>query len=1371
MTEETLFHAALAKSPAERAAFLEAACVGQPQLRAAVEALLAAHEASGSLLDKPPRDLAESSDSDPGAGKQDATSDHTPQPAAAPPHPDVRTADYRPDFEPGVVIAGRYVLRQKIGEGGMGEVWVAKQTEPVKRKVALKLIKTGMDSKAVLARFEQERQALAMMDHPNIARVLDGGMTPTGQPFFVMELVNGLPLNKFCDEARLTPKERLELFVPICQAVQHAHQKGIVHRDLKPSNILVTLIDGMPVPKVIDFGLAKATAGRLADASLSTHFGAVVGTLEYMSPEQAGPSSEDIDTRADIYSLGVILYELLTGLRPIDAKRLQNAAITEMIRIIQEEEPSKPSTRLSTDESLPSLAALRQIEPKKLMALLRGELDWVVMKCLEKRRDRRDETANGLARDVQRYLADEVVEARPPSASYRLSKFLNRNKGPVMAASLILLALLAGIAGTTWGLFEARRQEQMARGETAEKEKARQAESERAEGERLAKLDAEARQAEAERQKSRAEAGEKLASERLAQVATAKKKAEEEKKKAEDEKQIAQSVRNFLQNRLLAQADLRTQIDTLSWTGGLAAEAKENPTIRELLDRAAKELAPERIDSNFSDQPLIQAEILRTVGSTYNAVGEYERAIGLLERSATLYRQHLGPEHPRALTSTNDLAAAYIHLGKLDLALPLCAETLKLHKATLGPDHRETLGSMNNLAAAYRAAGKLDLALPLYKETLDLRKATLGPDDPDTLASMNNLAGAYEITGKLDLALPLFAETLKLRKKKLGPEHPDTLASMGLLAHAYWESGNLDLAVPLYKETLQLQKATLGPEHPDTLIIMGNLAAAYQAAGKLDLALPLYKETLDLRKKKLGPEHPNTLTIMNNLANAYEAAGNLDLALPLFTETLTLRTAKLGPDHPDTLTTMGFLGHAYWKSGRLDLALPLFAESLTGLKAKLGPEHPNTLTSMNNLATAYQDAGKMDLALPLFAETLKLRKATLGPDHPSTLTSMNNLAVAYWTAKQLDKSIPLFEDTLTRRQTVLGRQHPDTLQTAVNLGVNYRDAGRLAEALPLIEVNLKLQKATLGPGHPDTLNSMNNLAGAYQAAGKLDLVLPLLEEILKLRKANRGADHPDTLASMAILANAYREFGKLDLALPLLKETLKLMNEKLGPEHLNTLTNMNNLAVAYQAAGKQDLALPLFEKVYRAAKKYPRLHGAGKALLEAYAQTGKTEQAITLAKELLADARTQLPKESPQLATQLASIGAAFLQANDSAEAEPILRECLAIREKTQPGEWSTFNTRAMLGGVLLGQKKYAAAEPLLLAGYEGMKQREAKIPSTRKPRLTEALERLVQVYEALEKTDEAAKWRKELVARKEATERPKLDSPRPATSPGTQGK
>jgi eukaryotic-like serine/threonine-protein kinase len=455
MNEETLFQEALSRPAEERPAFLERACAGRPEHRAAVEALLAAHEKSGNILDRPELDPVQTLASGPGHVHRDATLDYTPGPENA--SSAAAVTDYRPMSEPGIVIAGRYTLQEKIGEGGMGEVWVAKQTQPVRRRVALKLIKTGVDSRAVLARFEQERQALAMMDHPTISKVLDGGLTPTGQPFFVMELVNGLSLTRFCDEARLTPRDRLELFVPICQAVQHAHQKGIVHRDLKPSNILVTLIDGKPVPKVIDFGVAKATAGKLTDQSMDTQFGAVIGTLEYMSPEQTGFSGDDIDTRADIYSLGVILYELLTGLRPIDAKRLQTAAITEMIRIIREEEPSKPSTRLSTDESLSSLAALRQTEPRKLMALLRGELDWVVMKCLEKHREGHYETASALARDIERYLADETVEARPPSAGYRFRKFLRRHRGPVVAASLVLLALVGGIVGTTYGLMLADR--------------------------------------------------------------------------------------------------------------------------------------------------------------------------------------------------------------------------------------------------------------------------------------------------------------------------------------------------------------------------------------------------------------------------------------------------------------------------------------------------------------------------------------------------------------------------------------------------------------------------------------------------------------------------------------------------------------------------------------------------------------------------------------------------------------------------------------------------------------------------------------------------------------------------------------------------
>ena len=425
MTERDIFIAALQKEDrAQRQVYLDEACAGQPELHKQVEDLLRLYEGAGSFLQRPAAESA------PTAAFQDVV--ERPFPSEV----------------PGAVI-GPYKLLEQIGEGGMGSVWMAQQTEPVRRLVAVKLIKAGMDSRQVIARFEAERQALALMDHPNIARVLDAGTTGAGRPYFIMDLVKGVPITRYCDEHHLTPRQRLELFIPVCQAVQHAHQKGIIHRDLKPSNVLVALYDGKPMPKVIDFGVAKAAGQSLTDKTLVTDFGNIVGTLEYMSPEQAEINQLDIDTRSDIYALGVLLYELLTGGPPFSRKDLEKAGMLEMLRVIREQEPSKPSTKLSTAEGLPTLAANRGTEPAKLTRLVRGELDWIVMKALEKDRNRRYETANGFAMDVQRYLADEPVQACPPSAGYRLRKLARRNKVGLAVAALVLffLVLLGGGAG------------------------------------------------------------------------------------------------------------------------------------------------------------------------------------------------------------------------------------------------------------------------------------------------------------------------------------------------------------------------------------------------------------------------------------------------------------------------------------------------------------------------------------------------------------------------------------------------------------------------------------------------------------------------------------------------------------------------------------------------------------------------------------------------------------------------------------------------------------------------------------------------------------------------------------------------------------
>jgi serine/threonine protein kinase/tetratricopeptide (TPR) repeat protein len=1155
MNELDLFEAAIALAdPVQRATLLDRECAGRPELRARLEELLAAHGRSNPLLDQP------------------LDVNTIVSPGEAVPADDALHVEFA-----GAIIAGRYKLLQQIGEGGMGTVWMAEQTEPVKRRVAVKLIRVERgQSRRILSRFEAERQAIALMDHPHIARLLDAGTTDSGTPFFVMELVKGVPLTDFCDAHRLGIPERLQIFMQVCAAVQHAHQKGVIHRDLKPSNILVEAHDAKPVPKIIDFGLAKATTGlQLTEHTLFTTFGSVMGTPLYMAPEQANFNALDVDTRADIYALGIILYELLTGTTPITRDTLKKAALDEMLKLIREQEVPTPSSRLSSAEIAPSVAANRRTEPAKLGRFVKGELDWIVLKALAKERDRRYATANGFAKDIERFLNHEPVTAGPPSTAYRLKKFARRHRPQVIAASLVLLALVAGVIGTTVGMLQANR--------AAEAE--RQATNDALEQKRLAEQAA--------------------AQERQAKVREAQRADSEQQAKLEAERNLAFAKKGI---EILGSVFAGLDPKQIAESGRPLQDV-----LRENLGRAVKEL-----EGSAIGDPLEVAVMQNDLGLSLLGLGEYALAVEVFGKALQTQQAKLGPDHRHTLLSMNNLAEAYKAAGKLDLALPLFEETFKRAKANLGPDHPDTLTTMNNLAGGYQAAGKLELGLPLLEYSLQLLKAKLGPDHPDTLLSMHNLAAGYQAAGQHELGLPLFRETLQLTKAKLGPHHPYTLASMGSLAGAYQDAGQHELALPLLEETLQLRKAKLGPDHPDTLLSMHNLAAGYKDAGRLDLALPLYQETLQLMKAKLGPDHSHTLLSMNNLAGGYKDAGRLDLALPLYQETLDLTKAKHGPDHPDTLTTMNNLALGYQAAKRFDKALPLYQETLQLMKAKLGPDHPVTLTTMNNLAMCYQEAGQLDKALPLLQETLELTKAKRGPDHPNTLGCMNNLAVAYWRLKRLDQSIPLFERTLQLQEQKLGRQHPLTLMTVANLGVNYLDAGRLKEATPLLE------------------------------------------------------------------------------------------------------------------------------EAYRASRKHPSLRWVARPLQDAYTKTFELVKLADLLLEQLPEVRKTLPRDDPQLTRLLAQIGWLLLEQKKWAEAEPLLGECLTIRAKTQPDAWNTFNTQAMLGGALLGQKKYADAEPLLLKGYEGMKAREQTIPPYSKKVLPEAIDRLIELYTATNRPDEAKKWQAE---------------------------
>jgi tetratricopeptide (TPR) repeat protein len=1046
LPEESIFAQALEiRSAPKRAAFLDQVCADNAALRAEVEALLRAHERSGDLLDVP---------------------DHA-----------VPTCDLPADQRPGTVI-DRYKLLEHIGEGGMGTVWMAEQSDPIQRRVALKVVKEGMDTKHVLARFEAERQALALMEHPNIARVFDAGRTPSGRPYFVMELVKGRPITKYCDEKRLGVRQRLELFADVCRAAQHAHQKGVIHRDLKPSNVLVAPYDGRPVAKVIDFGVAKATGRRLTEQTLFTGFGAVVGTPEYMSPEQAEVNNQDIDTRSDIYALGVLLYELLTGSTPLTRKRAREVALLEVLRVIREEEPPRPSTRLAeSKDTLPSISAQRQTEPAKLTKLVKGELDWIVMKALEKDRNRRYETANAFALDVQRYLADEAVQACPPSGWYRLRKFVRRHRGAVLAASLVLVALLAGMVGTTWGLLRA--------------EHARDAEA--------------SANAAAHKRLAQIERGNQI----LASIfhdldPRAEQKGGKPLRMLLGERLDAavQQLRGEAVGDPLVVARLQGQLGESLAGLGYAEKA------RGVFDECRRTFTAL---SGPTARETLQA--MNDLANTYHDLARNAEAVRLYAETLALQKSALGADDRDTLVTMNNLANAYDALGRRADALKLRKETLARRRATVGPDHPDTLMSMHNLANSYEAVGRLADALRLRKDTLAARRIRLGPDHYDTLMSMNNLANTYDTFGRYAEALKLRREALAARRATLGPDHPDTLVSMANLANSYYNLGRHADAVQLHEKTLKLMTAKLGRAHPGTLLCMNALAADYTVLGRRADAVKLFEEVLALRQSS-HPDHSETLVSMNNLTAAYAAIGRHADALRLSKQTLALMRSRLGPDHALTLVARLNLAASYADVGRHAEAVALDEKTLTLMQRQVGPQHPYTLQCMRNLAASYRALRRYAGALRRRQELLDLTRARLGRDHPDTLSCMNELALSYAALDRHAEALKLREKVLAHRRATLGRDHPDTLASMIGVANVYHVLGRHPEALKLREETLPLCRARLGRDHADTLATMHNLANSYDALGRDADALKLHQQTLRLKESKLGPNHPDTLLTM-----------------------------------------------------------------------------------------------------------------------------------------------------------------------------------------------------------------------------------------------------------------
>jgi eukaryotic-like serine/threonine-protein kinase len=843
-----LLHRAIQLAPEQRTRFLDDACSSDAALHAEVESLLLADEqVCSSFLQSPPLG---------------AESDRIDNIAA---------------LEAGQIVAQRFQLVRKLGEGGMGQVWLAEQTSAVRRQVALKLIKAGMYDESIVQRFQSERQSLAIMDHPAIAKVFDAGTTPQGQPYFVMEYVPGLPITEYCDQNKLKIKDRLELFIQACEGVLHAHQKAIIHRDLKPANILVVEVDGKPVPRIIDFGLAKATTPQPEGESLFTQLGHFVGTPGYMSPEQVDPNVQDIDTRTDVYSLGVVLYVLLTALQPFETKQGQKQPLDELLRKLREEEPPRPSTKVSTDGDISTATAeARGTEPRQLVSLLRGDLDWITMKALEKDRARRYGAPSELSADIRRYLNHEPVVARPASAGYRLRKYTRRHRVAVGVAAALVLFLAA---------FSPLQAVQLRR-TTRERDRAN-------------------------RERDRAT--------RITDFMIGMFKVSN----PSEARGNSVTAREILDK---ASKDLGT---------GLAKDPEVQAQMMWVMSRTysslglyarAHELAQRSLDARLSllgpDDPKTLESIVQ-MATVLIFEGHYPEAEKLERQALAGERRVLGADDPLTIETMDHLAVVLEDEGHNDEAEKLEREAIEVGTRRLGPENAQILRAETNLGAALWADARYAEAEQLYRQLLEVDRRVLGPDHPRTLTAMGNLGLVLEHEGRLAEAEQKFRDTLAIDRRVLGPEHPTTAVDMDHLANLLAARGRLDEAEQLTREELAIRLRTLGPEHPSTLVSQINLSDELLKESHTHEAEKLQRETLATQIRTVGPQNLDTLEMQTYLIRTLNKEGRYAQAEKLARETFEAQLRRQGPQYPQMLDTLRQLGiamaysHRYTESSKL----------------------------------------------------------------------------------------------------------------------------------------------------------------------------------------------------------------------------------------------------------------------------------------------------------------------------------------------------------------------------------------------------------------------------------------------------------------------
>jgi len=1003
---------------------------------------------------------------------------------------------------------GPYRIHDLLGEGGMGVVYRAEQTKPIRRSVALKLIKIGMDTREVIARFESERQALALMSHPHVAAVHDAGATEQGRPFFVMEYVPGLPITDYCDQHRLSVAKRLELFVHVCEAIQHAHQKGIIHRDIKPSNVLVAPQDGSPAVKVIDFGVAKAIHQRLTEGSLLTAQGRLVGTLAYMSPEQMEFGAVDIDTRTDVYSLGVLLYELLVGVPPFDPRLLDRADYAEVHRIVREVEPPKPSSRLNTlsfaphgadrvtdgiggsdvASSVQVIVRCRRTNPKTLMALLRGDLDWIVMKCLEKDRSRRYDTANNLATEIRRYLNHEPVLAGPPSVRYRAGKFVSRHRKGASAVLLGTVLLLGAAAVASWEAVRA----------TRERDRA-------------------------------------VAAERLAQAHLSE----------------AEAVGKFLSDMLSA----------------VRPEARgPDVTVREILDEASA-----AIDEQFADTPLTEASLRSTIGLTYLKLGLYDPAQAHLAMAVRLARQALGENHRVTLTAINNLGIALGLEGNVSDAVSTARRTFEIQRRVLGEEDPVTLQSMSNLAANLILQGKWSEAKVLTEKWLESGRRVFGPEHPYYLVATHNLALVLESEGNWAAAEDQYRKTLETQRRVQGAEHPDTLRSLDGLARTLNSRGRWTEAAARFTEAIEIKRRVLSSEHLDTLQSENNLASVLRNQGKHAEAEQLVRTALPTAQRVLGERHRITLALMKGLVLSSGARGDWADAETLARKTLMLEQAAQGEDHPESLYTVRLVAHTLAQQGKSVEAEEWIRKALPVHRRVLGEEHNDTLLILWGLANVLSDQEKFAEAEGLYHQLLDTLPSTMGEDHPVTLRLRDNFGY-YVLLKQgrYAESETLHRKTSETMRRVLGEDDDGTTESMQNLALALDHTGKTDEAEQLQRKVVDRRRKKYGAEHPEVGVSLYRLARIVGQRGRHAEAEELAREGSRICAAKFSPDHPEALKAAAVLGAVLVSRGQFAEAESVLLATYDLLNRRGEPNSALQREVLESIVRVYEGWGKSD---------------------------------------------------------------------------------------------------------------------------------------------------------------------------------------------------------